>query len=378
MLTPSGGAGYAIDDEDNLVSVFNTGKDGKGLVDTLVQDALEKGALRLDAYDPVLTKMYAKNGFHPVARMRFDDQYAPEGWDFNAVSADEVARRLDSISLAGANSTLLRDCLAASCDNARYWQEPDGTDVLAATDSMMRSLTRVAEHVASSHCTSWWRQPVQRNEQWSTTWEGDFDASPSIDPIGLLRSTRAGIIEEERTAHIERPADPTANWSGDWWSSPAAALTSSTRLLDGTSPANLWFVEDSFGWDHAQTIKVKIPREANIYEIDSADAWASLCKRFPIEVTAQVRHDWYRTTGRSGMWVMPDWLRVAEHYNAVHLQVQAYLCAAGTAIPITEHTASVIAGWNPDQTYWFTPEIAWSGDPVRWERREDDGWYICG
>lgn len=295
-----------------------------------------------------------------------------------AVSADEVARRLDSISLAGANSTLLRDCLAASCDNARYWQEPDGTDVLAATDSMMRSLTRVAEHVASSHCTSWWRQPVQRNEQWSTTWEGDFDASPSIDPIGLLRSTRAGIIEEERTAHIERPADPTANWSGDWWSSPAAALTSSTRLLDGTSPANLWFVEDSFGWDHAQTIKVKIPREANIYEIDSADAWASLCKRFPIEVTAQVRHDWYRTTGRAGMWVMPDWLRVAEHYNAVHLQVQAYLCAAGTAIPITEHTASVIAGWNPDQTYWFTPEIAWSGDAVRWERREDDGWYICG
>lgn len=295
-----------------------------------------------------------------------------------AVSADEVARRLDSISLAGANSTLLRDCLAASCDNARYWQEPDGTDVLAATDSMRRSLTRVAEHVASSHCTSWWRQPVQRDEQWSTTWEGDFDASPSIDPIGLLRSTRAGIIEKERTAHIERPADPTANWSGDWWSSPAAALTSSTRLLDGTSPANLWFVEDSFGWDHAQTIKVKIPREANIYEIDSADAWASLCKRFPIEVTAQVRHDWYRTTGRSGIWVMPDWLRVAEHYNAVHLQVQAYLCAAGTAIPITEHTASVIAGWNPDQTYWFTPEIAWSGDPVRWERREDDGWYICG
>jgi len=290
-----------------------------------------------------------------------------------AVSADEVARRLDSISLAGANSTLLRDCLAASCDNARYWQEPDGTDVLAATDSMRRSLTRVAEHVASSHCTSWWRQPVQRNEQWSTTWEGDFDASPSIDPIGLLRSTRAGIIEEERTAHIERPADPTANWSGDWWSSPAAALTSSTRLLDGTSPATLWF-----GWDHAQTIKVKIPREANIYEIDSADAWASLCKRFPIEVTAQVRHDWYRTTGRAGIWVMPDWLRVAEHYNAVHLQVQAYLCAAGTAIPITEHTASVIAGWNPDQTYWFTPEIAWSGDPVRWERREDDGWYICG
>ncbi len=81
-------------------------------------------------------------------------------------------------------------------------------------------------------------------------------------------------------------------------------------------------------------------------------------------MTAQKRHDWYRTTGRDGRWVMPDWSRVAEMYGGVHLTVTGYLAAAGTAIDVDDDAASVIAGWAPDETHWLTdasaPTATWS------------------
>ncbi len=89
-LTPSGGAGYALEDGDNLVSVFNTGKDGKRLGNKLVQDAVNNGAKRLDAYDPMLTKMYATNGFRPVARMKWNDEYADPNWDYDKLGRPDV------------------------------------------------------------------------------------------------------------------------------------------------------------------------------------------------------------------------------------------------------------------------------------------------
>ena len=81
FLTPSHGAGFALKHGDELVSVFNTGKDGKGLGNTLVNQAVENGAKRLDCYDinGGLPRLYSRNGFKPVARMKWDDDYAPDG-----------------------------------------------------------------------------------------------------------------------------------------------------------------------------------------------------------------------------------------------------------------------------------------------------------
>ena len=146
---------------------------------------------------------------------------------------------------------------------------------------------------------------------------------------------------------------------------PGELPSSAGELFDG-SPAKLWFVEDSYGWERATAQRLAVPETLQIYEIDSAQAWAGLCARFQLEVTAQKRHDWYRTTGRHGRWVMQDWAEVAKHYDAVHLQTRAYLSAAGTAICVDEHTASVIAGWDPDVTYWFTPHVRYHEEAVTW------------
>lgn len=287
------------------------------------------------------------------------------------ITPTEVAARLETVALAEVTPELLRDCLADTVHSARYWQEADGSDVLAATVEMQAPLRRIAEHIAVSAHAAWWGEPVAERSQSQVEW---VDAPPHeimADPMASLRKVQDQIIEEELVAKRERPSDVTANWSGTWWSRAPWELPSTTRTLFDGSPAGLWFVEDSLGWEHADTRRLGIPAGLRVFEIDTAAAWADLCARFPIEVTAQKRHDWYRTTGRDGAWVMSDWAKVAEHYDAVHLQVQAYLSAAGTAIPVDEQAATVIAGWDPDQTFWFTPNVRYIDDPVRWVLEEN-------
>lgn len=81
---------------------------------------------------------------------------------------------------------------------------------------------------------------------------------------------------------------------------------------------------------------------------------------------------WERATGRWGRWVIPDWPRVADSYDGVHLTAAGYLSAAGTAIDVDTDIASVIAGWSPDETYWLTDTVTRSIDTRNWVR-DDDG-----
>lgn len=63
--------------------------------------------------------------------------------------------------------------------------------------------------------------------------------------------------------------------------------------------------------------------------------------------------------------MMPNWKQVAADYAGVHLTVEAYLSCAGKALPIGNQ-ASVIAGWNPDTTYWFDSAIRAAAEPYSW------------
>ena len=292
------------------------------------------------------------------------------------VTAEEVADLLTRVVLPEMTATAVRQAMELSMDFARYWQEPDGADVLAATDAVRGALRRVAEHVAQSPWTEWWSTDAALTEQWAV--------GRSFGDAGLLDDSAVGrpaaevlsewsvrtAMEEERAAR-ERPTDPTASVGGEWWSTPPT-LCSSRLLADGT-PAGLWFVEDGSGPARAVSRRVIVAEGARVFEVDGAQAWAQLCRRFPLDVTAQKRHEWYRTTGRAGRWVMPDWLRVAEVYDGVHLTAAGYLSAATTEIPVDDDCASVIAGWAPDETYWFTNAARIVADDVRLWVSESDG-----
>jgi hypothetical protein len=51
-------------------------------ISKLLQDArVKEGGRFMEGYATYLEKEYVKNGFRPVARLKFNEEYAPEGWD---------------------------------------------------------------------------------------------------------------------------------------------------------------------------------------------------------------------------------------------------------------------------------------------------------
>lgn len=103
-----------------------------------------------------------------------------------------------------------------------------------------------------------------------------------------------------------------------------------------------------------------------VFEIRNAGDWQALTERYPIEVTFARRGNWDPATGRSGRWLLPDWPRVAEDYDAVHLNAMAYLAASGRALALKGGVATLIAGWNADETYWLADLLGFDATPTDW------------
>lgn len=282
------------------------------------------------------------------------------------VEPDAVASLLAQISLTEVTEICLRTTLARSADAAWYWQEPDGLDAVAGTQPVREELHRFAEHLTRSPLTRWWWDSVDQSRQWSVAWDG-INTTSDEGTTAEHGAAADGfpVVEACPTVHGHRP-DPSMGVGGIWWSCPSRGRRHSTRELADKSPAGLWFVEDSWGWERSSAQRLHIPSGLRIYEINDATDWADLCREFPREVTEMRRHDWYLTTGRDGCWVIPDWSGVADHFDAVHLTVGAYLSAAGTAISLGDDAASVIAGWNPDEIFWFTEAVSLHDEAVTW------------
>ena len=101
--TADGTAGFGLKPDGDIVSVFVHGDSPhKGTSSNLLAQAVELGGNKLDAYDTVLPKIYAKAGFRPISRVAWNDEFAPEGWDketyqtFKNGEPDVVAMAYDS------------------------------------------------------------------------------------------------------------------------------------------------------------------------------------------------------------------------------------------------------------------------------------------
>lgn len=90
FLTEDGEAGFAIAERDELVSVFSY--EGKHAGNAVVAKAVELGARRLDCYDIeyMLPGLYGRHGFKPIAYVDWNDDYAPDGWDYGTLGRPRV------------------------------------------------------------------------------------------------------------------------------------------------------------------------------------------------------------------------------------------------------------------------------------------------
>lgn len=79
FLTPDGKNGFALKGDD-IVSLFKN-SNAAGVAGVSLKLATEQGGRRLDAFDTALPFIYAKAGFTPVARLKWNETYKPDGWD---------------------------------------------------------------------------------------------------------------------------------------------------------------------------------------------------------------------------------------------------------------------------------------------------------
>jgi len=82
FMTEDGLAGFGVKADGDIISVFRHENGPQGVGRSLVANAVAQGGYRLDAYDTVLPKIYAKEGFVPIARVKFDGAFVPN-WDRN-------------------------------------------------------------------------------------------------------------------------------------------------------------------------------------------------------------------------------------------------------------------------------------------------------
>lgn len=83
FLASDGESGIAIKKDGDIVSVFSSpiARDRQS-ANSMIATAVSLGGKKLDCFDTVLPKIYAQEGFVEVGRDSWNDEYKPEGWDY--------------------------------------------------------------------------------------------------------------------------------------------------------------------------------------------------------------------------------------------------------------------------------------------------------
>lgn len=87
LVTDDGRSGIALKD-DEIVSLYaHRDSNHPSAANSMLETAVAAGGRRLDCFDTVLPAIYAKSGFVAVARLKWNDDYAPDGWNYTTYSA---------------------------------------------------------------------------------------------------------------------------------------------------------------------------------------------------------------------------------------------------------------------------------------------------
>ena len=276
---------------------------------------------------------------------------------------DGVAQ-LDLEALADTrDARALLPALADAVSWAFYWQEPDEVDTALQESAVAGLLMPVAAALQACSAAKWWTSPVALSDQWHLRWHQDPPVPAPSEPsraATLLAAWQGKAVAHEEQARRTHPVDPTAPWTGSWWSSPAlSGLVSTTTTWPGSgTPVGLALLEDAFGAERAEVRAARLEPDVRVYELTGATAWAELVVAYPLPVTRSRRHDWFRVTGWRGEWVVPDWKAAAEDWHGVHLTVAGYLSVAGRLLrpqPAgADDVRTLLAGWDPGTTWWLS------------------------
>lgn len=276
--------------------------------------------------------------------------------------------------------------LGATVDSSMPWQPPIvGAEAITAFPEVRSALAPVAEAVLSAPATTWWATDLDLDAQWVARPVRDGEVEPVGSGGGVAATVarwRRNHEDDEARGAADRAVPVHRTASGAWWSTPlaygdagAARFISSTRRVGSLGAGALELVEDGFGDDEVVLQRVTADREPRVWEVHSAEDWARLVSTYPKPARWARRGAWWPSTGLEADWLVPDLEALAVDVDAVHVSVQGYLAAAGRALEV-DGGATVLAGWAPDETSWFTDDVTVSPVEERWVRGGDgpSGW----
>ena len=111
FIVNAGVAGIAVKKDGDVVSVFKNPDmaqkdDIERINRELLLTAINNGGRKLDCFDGFLPELYSKFGFSPACRLKFNDEFAPEKWNYerdgrpnvifmvhNGDTVDEIKRK---------------------------------------------------------------------------------------------------------------------------------------------------------------------------------------------------------------------------------------------------------------------------------------------
>jgi hypothetical protein len=298
----------------------------------------------------------------------------PGGDDAAAIIGAAVASTLQE----SAERVWYSDPLALLASVARagdQWEPP----LPALAGGQAELLRPLAAAVAAAPAASWWWEPADlRHQRWlgcdhrGALARGD-DVARAVETAeeGAVAQEQAMARDWARAPRRERRRDPQVIVTGTWWSGPLGGTVWTSRGSVGDLPAvGLACAEDPLGEEEFAVWAVGIDPAARVYEVHEPADWGRLAAAHPRDVTASRRPDWGRWTGREGRWILPDWRSVAARWDGVHVSVAGYLSTARMAVDSADGAATLLAGWDADQTLWlrdvFTgtrPLTTWRGTP---------------
>jgi len=254
---------------------------------------------------------------------------------------------------------LLLAALAEPVDHAMYWEPPDEVDQALADVAVRETLLPLAQVVRTAPAAQWWTSPAPLDRQQYVEWTDEHGGALEV----------SGIAEK---LSCWRTND--AQWA-TWWSTPRpSSIPSTTRAITDLGAVGLCLVEDGFGCEQAICWPVAPSRPARVYEITAPEHWANLAGSYPLDVTEARRQSWRYLSDWDGTWLIPDFEAVAADYDAIHLSMAGYVLTAGRALPV-DNARTLLAGWDPDETYWLTDILTVSGKARTWNlRREPIEW----
>jgi DNA topoisomerase-1 len=81
FLLHGGKVGGAVTKDGDCINLFNNGGP-RGSGSDMLRHLIENGGRTLDCFDGRLPQIYGRSGFKAVARVKFNDELAPDGWDY--------------------------------------------------------------------------------------------------------------------------------------------------------------------------------------------------------------------------------------------------------------------------------------------------------